>query len=1274
MLALSLVVVAAPPSQVAASPLPNRWAPVAIPAAGVPGHWVLAPGSTAVGPIAIAIDGTLFAYADPAGDEALFRSVDGGRRWTRMIGVPGGVPIVDIVTDRVSAAVVYFATAAAVFKSTNAGATWVMLASAPAGHTINSIDVAPGGVAPGAANVLVMGTTGPGGTGDVFVLNEGILPHALVDMDFHPGIVDAVLAVALSPHFATDSTIIAVGRGTLASVVVPAVAPTGAIGLPNVGDQITITGAALDTGVIHVTVGSVSIATTGGATVTDFAGDGAAIATGARETWRTPAAGETVVVTATAAGTTATWTRHLPGTTAAMTADAAPVNVVIVTPAVAPTGAIGLPNVGDQITITGADLDTGVIHVTAGAVSIAVAGGATVTDFAGDGVVIAAGARETWRTPVALGTVQVTATAVATAGTWTRHLAGSTAAVTADPDNVHIRAKVGAAAWGGTIGNPPVIPATATVASIAFPTDFSITPPHANWFVGINDGLTVNQGIYFVGGTAFPAASPRTLIRTAQIQSLVVTGPAGMARILAGEVDAPVVHRSLDGGTTWPAIAKPPTGVGGDVHVVMAADYITSGRAWATAAGNEAGVSFTADFGVSWNQLGLINTAITTVEDLSLSGAFRFMATRDGADSSFWRFDGTHWERVWTQIATVTPIIEVSPHFATDRTVFLANLGDTDIWRSTNDGQTWVEQITDVPAVITGWVVINPTTVITGGIANVHRTVNNGLIWLTHPVPAAGAIFSLVLSPGFAVAGAPDAAHILAGDNTGEVYRSINGGVAWAPVGPVLPDPVVPLADVVVAFDPGYATNHIVYATTSDGGVFRFTIGVTPAWIRIDDLAGLPVADRDVVMGTGLVVSADGTLYATDTTVVAGISEGMSRSLDPTVAMPFFERANLDAPLIALTGLWLTPANVLWAISGGAVLTYTDAMAVPVVGGVATTPTPTSATFAWTARPPATDYEIQLNPRADFHAAFAIGLPDVPAGLTAVATAPDALVPGTTYFWRVRVDAQAPLRTRWSTVWNFTTGLPPPAAPVPLVPAPGATGVALRPTFQWAPVPGAVNYELVLSAVPGFVPHIYRATPTPAFYALPITLNHTTVYYWRVRALGAAGVPVSEWIASAFTTLPAPPPPPPPPTMPPPSASGVPIRPAFQWAPVPGAVHYQFQISTVPGFVPYVHMATPTTPFYVLPLDLEHGTGYYWRVRAIGPGDVPIPPWVVNVFTTVEAPPPPPPPPPPPVIEIPPPVIELPPVVTPAWVWVLIAIGAVLVIVVIVLIFRTRRV
>jgi hypothetical protein len=103
-------------------------------------------------------------------------------------------------------------------------------------------------------------------------------------------------------------------------------------------------------------------------------------------------------------------------------------------------------------------------------------------------------------------------------------------------------------------------------------------------------------------------------------------------------------------------------------------------------------------------------------------------------------------------------------------------------------------------------------------------------------------------------------------------------------------------------------------------------------------------------------------------------------------------------------------------------------------------------------------------------------------------------------------------------------------------------------------------------------------------------------------------------------------------------------------------------------------MATPTTPFYVLPLDLEHGTGYFWRVRAIGPGDVPIPPWVVNVFATVEAPPPPPPPPPPPVIELPPPVIELPPVVTPAWVWVLIAIGAVLVIVVIVLIFRTRRV
>ena len=96
MLALSLVVVAAPPSPVAAEPTANRWAPVPIPAQRAPGAWVLAEGATVVGPIAIAIDGTLYAYANaplaaPPAPVAhgLFRSVDGGRRWTRLIGIPG---------------------------------------------------------------------------------------------------------------------------------------------------------------------------------------------------------------------------------------------------------------------------------------------------------------------------------------------------------------------------------------------------------------------------------------------------------------------------------------------------------------------------------------------------------------------------------------------------------------------------------------------------------------------------------------------------------------------------------------------------------------------------------------------------------------------------------------------------------------------------------------------------------------------------------------------------------------------------------------------------------------------------------------------------------------------------------------------------------------------------------------------------------------------------------------------------------------------------------
>ncbi|MDI6815238.1 MAG: hypothetical protein QMC90_04080, partial [Dehalococcoidales bacterium] len=176
--------------------------------------------------------------------------------------------------------------------------------------------------------------------------------------------------------------------------------------------------------------------------------------------------------------------------------------------------------------------------------------------------------------------------------------------------------------------------------------------------------------------------------------------------------------------------------------------------------------------------------------------------------------------------------------------------------------------------------------------------------------------------------------------------------------------------------------------------------------------------------------------------------------------------------------------------------------------------------------------------------------PDL-VGTAGTVTAP--LTPGTKYYARVRVATStaptglgAPVRSRWSETVEFTTPLAAPAPPVSLVPGPGAAGVILNPTFQWAPVAGAVSYKLELSTDPNFATILHSAEPTAAYYALPVKLDYYTPYYWRVRALGAAGVPISEWVASVFTTMAAPPPPPPPPVEIPPAPA--PIAPAYIWA------------------------------------------------------------------------------------------------------------------------------
>ena len=211
-------------------------------------------------------------------------------------------------------------------------------------------------------------------------------------------------------------------------------------------------------------------------------------------------------------------------------------------------------------------------------------------------------------------------------------------------------------------------------------------------------------------------------------------------------------------------------------------------------------------------------------------------------------------------------------------------------------------------------------------------------------------------------------------------------------------------------------------------------------------------------------------------------------------------------------------------------MTYSDSLTQPVTltspadqaPGVGTLVNDTMRNISldWETLNGADDYEWQLDYDTDFST-----VPDGFEGTTKASSAQlPALDPATTYYWRVR--ATEPVLSPWSDKWSFTTSLGTEAlAPKLESPQAGATGVAVKPIFQWSAIAGADSYELVVSTEaaldnPTILKTDAYALPTTAWQC-NITLNYDTTYYWKVRAISANTC--SPWSAvSAFSTEPAP--------------------------------------------------------------------------------------------------------------------------------------------------------
>jgi len=194
-----------PTLAVSASAEAVRWSKVNIPAEGDAGNWVLADGSD-IQHLTMAVDGTLYAYGKGL-SSTLFKSTDGGLNWAHVGKVQDA--ITGIAVSPHDASNIYYATASAVYRSTNGGKTFAELPASPGGAGTGHKEITSIAVAWLNYNIIAVGTrdTGSSEFGGVYTLDEADIIPGWVDTQI--GSYD-VYNVAFSPDYMSDRQLVAI--------------------------------------------------------------------------------------------------------------------------------------------------------------------------------------------------------------------------------------------------------------------------------------------------------------------------------------------------------------------------------------------------------------------------------------------------------------------------------------------------------------------------------------------------------------------------------------------------------------------------------------------------------------------------------------------------------------------------------------------------------------------------------------------------------------------------------------------------------------------------------------------------------------------------------------------------------------------------------------------------------------------------------------------------------------------------------------------------------
>ncbi|MEX1268757.1 MAG: hypothetical protein WEA56_07115, partial [Balneolaceae bacterium] len=235
----------------------------------------------------------------------------------------------------------------------------------------------------------------------------------------------------------------------------------------------------------------------------------------------------------------------------------------------------------------------------------------------------------------------------------------------------------------------------------------------------------------------------------------------------------------------------------------------------------------------------------------------------------------------------------------------------------------------------------------------------------------------------------------------------------------------------------------------------------------------------------------------------------------------------------------------------------------------------------------------------------------------------------TEHYWRVRGVNESG-EGEWSNPFSFTTEEDIPDIPGQVVlssPADGAEDVSLQPTLDWNPAARADSYELDVSTNPNFNgQNTSRETGiTGTDFTVTEELGFETEHYWRVRGVNESGE--GEWSETFdFTTIEEAPDAPGEVVLSSPGngEDDIILQPVLEWNSAQRAEDYELMLSENEDFSDPVTDETGISGTeYNITENLDFGTEYFWRVRAVnegGEGDWSNPFRFTTIFDVPDAP------------------------------------------------------